>query len=123
MNIVKISNAEREVMKIVWNKDEEVTAAEIIKELGDKNKWKLTTVLTLANRLVEKNVLKVRKEKRVNYYSANVSRDEYKSYQANDFIDNVYGGSVKSLIASLYDNKKIDETDIKELKNWLKEVQ
>ncbi len=123
MNIVKISNAEREVMKIVWNKDEEVTAADIIKELGDKNKWKLTTVLTLANRLVEKNVLKVRKEKRVNYYSANVSRDEYKSYQANDFIDNVYGGSVKSLIASLYDNKKIDETDIKELKNWLKEVQ
>jgi BlaI family penicillinase repressor len=123
LNIVKISNAEREVMKIVWNKDEEVTAADIIKELGDKNKWKLTTVLTLANRLVEKNVLKVRKEKRVNYYSANVSRDEYKSYQANDFIDNVYGGSVKSLIASLYDNKKIDETDIKELKNWLKEVQ
>lgn len=123
MNIVKISNAEREIMKIVWNKDEEVTAAGIIKELGDKNKWKLTTVLTLANRLVEKNVLKVRKEKRVNYYSANVSRDEYKSYQANDFIDNMYGGSVKSLIASLYDNKKIDKTDIKELKNWIKEVQ
>lgn len=122
MNITKISNAEHEIMKIVWEKGEEVTAADIMEELRHRNKWKLTTVLTLANRLVEKNVLRVRKEKRVNYYSPNVSRDEYKSYQANDFIDNMYDGSVKSLIASLYDNKKIDENDIDELKNWLKGI-
>ena len=29
----------------------------------------------------------------------------------------MYGGSVKSLVASLYNNKKIDEKDIKELKD------
>jgi predicted transcriptional regulator len=32
----------------------------------------------------------------------------------------MYGGSIKSLVASLYDNKKIDEDDLKELKDWIR---
>lgn len=122
MNIVKISDAEYEVMKIIWNKNEEVTAVDIIDELGEENTWKHTTILTLAKRLVDKNVLKVRKEGRFNYYSPTVSKDEYKSRQANDFIEDMYGGSIKSLVASLYGNKKISEEDIRELKDWIRGV-
>ncbi len=120
MKVIKISDAEYEIMKIIWNEDEEVTTADIIEKLGEDNFWKHTTILTLAKRLVDKNVLKVRKEGRVNYYSPKISRDEYKSYQANGFIDDMYGGSIKSLVASLYDNKKIDEDDLKELKDWIR---
>jgi BlaI family penicillinase repressor len=120
LKVIKISDAEYEIMKIIWNEDEEVTTADIIEKLGEDNFWKHTTILTLAKRLVDKNVLKVRKEGRVNYYSPKISRDEYKSYQANGFIDDMYGGSIKSLVASLYDNKKIDEDDLKELKDWIR---
>lgn len=62
MNIVKISEAEYEIMKIIWDVDGEVTTADIIEKLGEDNTWKHTTILTLAKRLVEKNVLKVRKK-------------------------------------------------------------
>ncbi len=109
-------------MKIIWDEEGEVTTADIIEKLGEENIWKRTTILTLARRLVDKNVLKVRKEGRVNYYSPTISKDEYKSYQADSFIEDMYGGSVKSLIASLYNNKKIDEKDIKELKDWIGRV-
>lgn len=122
MNIVKISEAEYEIMKIIWDVDGEVTTADIIEKLGEDNTWKHTTILTLAKRLVEKNVLKVRKKGRINYYSPVVSKDEYKSYQAEDFLEEMYGGSVKSLVASLYNNNKIDEEDIKELKDWIRRV-
>lgn len=122
MNIIKISDAEYEIMKIIWGEEGEVTTADIIEKLGKDNFWKRTTILTLAKRLVDKNVLKVRKEGRVNYYSPTISKDEYKSYQANDFIEDMYGGSIKSLVASLYNNKKIDEEDIKELKDWIRRV-
>ncbi|MBC8587044.1 BlaI/MecI/CopY family transcriptional regulator [Paratissierella segnis] len=120
MKITKISDAEYEIMGIIWNEDGEVTAADIIEKLGEDNFWKHTTILTLAKRLVDKNVLKVRKEGRVNYYSPKISKEEYKSYQANGFVEDMYDGSVKSLIASLYDNKKIDEKDLKELKDWIR---
>mgnify|MGYP001025546714 CR=1 FL=1 len=121
MDIVKISDAEHEIMEIIWETEGEVTTADIIEQLGE-DKWKHTTILTLASRLVDKNVLKVRKEGRINYYSPTISKDEYKSYQADDFLEEMYGGSVKSLIASLYNNKKIDEEDIKELQDWIRRV-
>lgn len=122
LEIVKISEAEYEIMKIIWKEEDEVTTAKIIEELGEDNLWKHTTILTLAKRLVDKNVLKVRKEGKINYYSPTISKDEYKSYQADDFIEDMYGGSVKSLVASLYKNKKISEEDIKELKDWIRRV-
>lgn len=122
MDIVKISDAEYEIMEIIWGVEGEVTTAGIIEKLGEENRWKHTTILTLASRLVDKNILKVRKEGRINYYSPTISKDEYKSYQADDFLEEMYGGSVKSLIASLYNNKKIDEEDIKELKDWIRRV-
>lgn len=122
MDIIKISDAEYEIMEIIWNESEEVTSADIIEKLGKDNFWKHTTILTLAKRLVDKNVLNIRKEKRINYYSPKISKDEYKSYQANGFIEEMYDGSIKSLVASLYDNKKIDEEDLKELKNWIRRL-
>ena len=122
MDIIKISDAEYAIMEIIWNEGGEVTTADIIEKLGEDNFWKHTTILTLAKRLVDKNVLKVRKEKRVNYYSPKITKDEYKSYQANGFIEDMYDGSVKSLVASLYDNKRIDEKDVKELKDWIRRL-
>ena len=119
MNIVKISDAEYEIMEIIWSLEKDVTSADIIENLGENILWKHTTILTLATRLVDKNVLSVRKEGRINYYSPNLSKDEYASYQANDFIEDMYGGNVKSLVASLYDNKKLNKEDIKELRDWL----
>ena len=122
MNIIKVSDAEYEIMEIIWNEEGEVTTADIIEKVGEDNLWKHTTILTLAKRLVDKNVLKVRKKGRINYYSPTITKDEYKSYQADDFIEEMYGGSVKSLVASLYDNRKIAEKDIKELKDWIRRV-
>jgi len=122
LDIIKISDAEYEIMEIIWNEEGEVTTADIIEKLGEDNFWKHTTILTLAKRLVDKNVLNVRKEKRVNYYSPKISKDEYKSCQANGFIGDMYDGSIKSLVASLYDNKRINEKDLKELKDWIRRL-
>ena len=56
----KISDAEWEVMKIVWSK-EEITANEIIESLNGKQEWKNTTVKSLINRLLNKEAIGFRK--------------------------------------------------------------
>lgn len=122
MDIIKISDAEYEIMDIIWNANKEITSADIMEKLGEDNSWKHTTILTLAKRLVDKNVLKVRKENRINYYSPKISKDEYKSYQANGLMEDMYNGSVKSLVASLYDNKRINQKDLNELKDWIRRL-
>lgn len=119
MRSMRMSEAECEVMEIVWKAGGEVSTADIIEQLKEKNSWKHTTILTLAKRLVDKRMLEVRKEKRMNYYRPLVSKQEYQSLQADDFVNTMYSGSIKSLVASLYDNGKIDEEDLKELNEWI----
>ena len=105
MDIIKISDAEYEIMEIIWGADGEVTTADIIEKLGEDNFWKHTTILTLAKRLVDKNVLKVRKEKRVNYYSLKLARMNINLIKPMA-LSRICDGSIKSLVVSLYDNKK-----------------
>ena len=53
----RISEAEWEVMKVLWKKSP-MTANDIVKELTGKTHWKRETIRTLINRLVGKKVLK-----------------------------------------------------------------
>lgn len=122
MQLGKISEAEMQIMKIVWNKKGSVTTANILEELPKENEWKTTTVMTLLSRLVEKDILKVTKIGKLNNYSANVTEDEYKAVQSDNFLEDMHNGSVKNFIATLFNNNKISKNDIDELKNWLKKV-
>ncbi|MFT8348152.1 BlaI/MecI/CopY family transcriptional regulator [Clostridium saccharoperbutylacetonicum] len=122
MKIGKISDAEMEVMKIIWNKNRQVTTADILEELPKENSWKITTVMTLISRLTEKGILEVAKLGKLNNYSAKITEEEYKAIQANNFLEDMHNGSVKNFIATLFNNKKISKEDISDLKKWLKDV-
>lgn len=54
--IPKISEAELEVMKVLWSKSPQ-TANEIIQALEGQMNWNPKTVRTLINRLVKKQVI------------------------------------------------------------------
>ena len=122
MKIPKITEAEMEIMKIIWEENKEMTTAEILEKLPKENSWKTTTVMTLVTRLIEKNVLNVNKVGKLNHYSAIVTEEEYKAVQTDVFLDDMHNGSIKNFIATLYNSRKISKKDIADLKNWIKEV-
>ncbi|MBM7642259.1 CopY/TcrY family copper transport repressor [Streptococcus loxodontisalivarius] len=51
-----ISNAEWEIMRVVWTK-QETTSSEILDVLSQKTEWTASTVKTLLRRLVDKSYL------------------------------------------------------------------
>lgn len=122
MKLGKISEAEMEIMKIIWGKNEQITTAEILEKLPKENSWKTTTVMTLISRLVEKGILSVEKIGKLNHYAAKVAEEEYKAIQTDDFLEDMHKGSVKNFMATLFNHKKLSSKDISELKDWLKEV-
>lgn len=122
MKLMKISDSEMEIMKIIWRKDEPISTAVILEELPKENSWKTTTVMTLLSRLVEKGILKVKKIGKLNHYVPKVTEEEYKGVQTNMFLEDMHNGSVKNFMATLYNNKNISEEDISELKKWIDEV-
>ena len=118
---LKISEAEMEIMKIVWASGEEITTNDILNSLPKDNLWKLTTVLTLASRLIKKGILKTDKRGKTNYYTEIMSEEEYKEVQSRMFLEEVHSGSIKSFIATLYNGKKVNKKDLEELKEWFLE--
>ncbi|WP_238860595.1 BlaI/MecI/CopY family transcriptional regulator [Clostridium sp. YIM B02569] len=122
MKLGKISDAEMEIMKIIWNKNDQITTAEILDALPKENSWKVTTIMTLISRLTEKGILSVTKVGKLNNYFPKITEEEYKAIQTDNFLEDMHKGSVKSFMATLFNNKKISNKDIAELKEWLKEV-
>lgn len=118
--IPKISNAEWEVMKVIWNHPE-ITSINIIHELQDKVEWKPPTIKSLINRLLNKNVISFKKLGNEYLYFSLVSEDECIKLESKSFINKVFNGSIKSMLLSFVESKEISESDIEELKNILKQ--
>lgn len=118
IKIPKISDAEAEIMRIVWAADAPITSNEILERQPKGKDWKITTVLTLATRLTEKGILTSTRKGRAHFYSPLVTEAEYKKSQAKTFLENMYGGSVKKFIATLYDGEEVDKAELEELKEW-----
>lgn len=120
MMIQTLSEAEKEIMDIIWDGETPVTSSEILQRVNPEKNWKPQTVSTFLTRLVNKKYLKVEYKKGVtNYYSCLVDRKQYEQSSLERLFVKNYGGSLKRLVASLTDSDAVTENDIDELKKWL----
>lgn len=118
-NFQKMSEAEAEVMRLIWAADGTITSAKIIKELGEKKDWKPSTIWTFLGRLVEKGLVTAMKSGKTNYYTPTVTEDEYRREETRQFLNSVHGGSVKSFFAALNAGNDLRADELDELKQWL----
>ena len=118
----KISETEMELMKAIWACDHPITSNELLDTFAQKGKeWKSQTISTFLSRLVDKGVLIATKQGRSNTYLPCISQEEYKLLETQNVLDGIYQGSVKNMIAALYDGDKLSDEDIAELKQWFSE--
>ncbi len=117
---MKISDSEMKIMRLIWRRGEAVSASWLLDEAGED--WKITTVLTFLKRLCDKKMLEVRKAGKTNLYSAIVTEDEYKRCKSEEFLNDMYSGSVKNFLAALYGGEKPSKNDIEDIKKWFDEL-
>lgn len=119
-DIPRISEAEWEIMKIIWSKSP-LTANEIIESLEGKTDWKPKTIRTLISRLVEKKAMGVDQEGKFYSYYPLVAEEECLKAETKSFLKRLYGGSMKPFLVNFLREEKLSSEDIKELKNILDE--
>lgn len=113
----KISQAELEVMRLLWKSDNPMTSTQIRVKLKELKGWEKSTVLTLIKRLVEKGAICCDKED-VFYYSPIVTEQEYIDYHTQSLVNKLYNGSLKNYVLSLCNRSKLTRDDIQELKDY-----
>lgn len=117
----KISDAELEIMKIVWGNAGETTLFSYIMDslAAQGRPCQKNTLIVLLSRLVGKGYLSARKMGRKNEYMPLVSEAEYQTMQTQNFIDKIYEGSVKGLVANLIAGDLLTDEEYEELKKLL----
>ncbi|MCR8630160.1 MULTISPECIES: BlaI/MecI/CopY family transcriptional regulator [Paenibacillus] len=115
---MQITKAEMEIMQVVWECGERMTTKEIAEKLPDK---KITTLLTLAGRLIDKGALhsiKLGRSHAYEYWAA-ISEKEYQKMQTQSFVRAIHNGSAKSLISALFKDENLTKKDIDELREFI----
>ena len=121
--IQKLPDSELDVMIALWNGHGEMTRSEIEEFMNQKKKLAPTTILTLLSRLEKKKFVSVKKEGKANLYRALVTQEQYQQQEGKHVLEKLYGNSLKNFVATLYQGKQIDQSDIEELEAFLQELE
>ena len=117
--VQQVSDSELELMKIVWANGGCVLYAQITEELAKSGRaWQKNTIITLLSRLMEKGLLKTSKIGRRNRYTALVPEGDYQAVQTERFVDKIYEGNAKGLVAALIQKELLSAEDYEGLKAY-----
>ena len=119
-SLPQISDAEFEVMKIVWQ-HAPISTNEITDRLVKTTSWSPKTIQTLIKRLVNKGALTYEKQSRVFVYTPLVGEAEYIGQESSSFLKRFYNGNIASMVSAFLDSDKLTEKEIDSLRSLLSE--
>ncbi|CEY29116.1 transcriptional repressor [Streptococcus pneumoniae] len=111
---MQISDAEWQVMKIIWMQGEQ-TSTDLIRVLAERFDWSKSTIQTLLARLVEKECLTRKKEGKSFVYSALLTLDQSRDLLVQDIKDKVCSRRIKNLLAGLITECDFTQADLEDL--------
>ena len=119
--VQQLSDAELEIMKVVWGNPEEVTLFPFIMDgLAARGKpCQKNTLIVLLSRLMNKGFLRAKKIGRRNEYTTLVSETEYQAAQTKNFLNKIYEGNAKGLVSNLILGDLLTDEEYEELKGRL----
>ncbi len=117
---MQISDAEWQVMKIIWMQGEQ-TSTDLIRVLAERFDWSKSTIQTLLARLVEKECLTRKKEGKSFIYSALLTLDQSRDLLVQDIKDKVCSRRIKNLLADLIMECDFTLADLEDLEAVISE--
>jgi len=114
---VRISEAEWEVMKLLWQRAPQ-TAQELAAELAGT--WTESTVKTLLNRLVRKGALDYETAGKAFLYSPTITQSECRAAESASFLERVFDGSLSPMLAHFVESHSLSDSELAELEKLVR---
>ncbi|WNG36489.1 BlaI/MecI/CopY family transcriptional regulator [Archangium violaceum] len=122
MSRVSISEAESQVMEVLWRAGEAIPAEQVISALVRQQHWQEATIKTLLNRLLKKGAIRAEKDGRRYLYTAVLKRDEWVTSESKNLLDRLFGGRIAPLVAHFGSQSKLSKSDLAELTRLIEEM-
>lgn len=118
----RISDAELDLMEVLWAAAEPLTSAEVAERLEAHRDWSFATIKTMLSRLAGKGAISHREDGRRFLYSPAIQREAYVGSESKRFVERLFGGRLSPLVARLAEEDGLDAKDIAEIEKLLKEL-
>ena len=117
--VPSISDAEWQVMEVVWAQPEPVSANDIVARLEHSSDWNPKTIKTMLNRLVNKGALGYEPDGKRYLYKPRVARDECVRVQTRSFLSRVFGGATGAALLHFVEEHDLSPDEIEQLRRLL----
>ena len=118
----QISEAEFEVMKVIW-KYAPISTNEITEKLLQTTNWSPKTIQTLIKRLVTKGALTYEKQSRMFIYTPVVKESEYIGQESSSFLNRYYDGDITAMVSAYIESDKLSESELDTIRMLLSQKQ
>ena len=111
---MKLSETEWQIMNALWQRYPASTR-DVLERLPENINWAYTTVKTMLNRLVTKNVVSERKRANTSLYEPLLTKHKARRSAFANLLNNAFEGTVGPLMHFLVEDKKLSPEQRKEL--------
>ena len=119
-SLPQISEAEFEVMKVVWHHAPISTNNRArLDRLVKTTTWSPKTIQTLIKRLVTKGALTYEKQSRVFVYTPLVGEEEYINHESTSFLKRFYNGNLSAMLSAYLEHDRLSENELDTLRSLL----
>ena len=117
----KLPDTELKVMQVIWHNETPISTVAIREELQKERPWNLSALQTLLGRLVNRGFLQTDKQGKSRYYEPLVSEEEYLTEDSKRYFQKWTGGSLRDLVACLYENHTVTKEELEDLKAFIEQ--
>lgn len=118
MKLPQISEAEYEVMKIIW-KYAPVSTNQVTEKLTQTTDWSPKTIQTMLKRLTSKGALSYEKHSRMFVYTPVFSEADYLRQKNTSFLDRYYNGNLSAMVSSFLTTEELSREELASLRTLL----
>ncbi len=121
-NIPRLPDAELDIMTVLWRHEPPVRIVDIFNELQSVRPVSKATIHTHIELLQDRGFIKIEfspDKRSYKMLTPLISEDEYRTAEADSFIDRLCGGKWQKLIAALTASNKLTEDEVVELRQLL----
>jgi predicted transcriptional regulator len=119
---ITISDAESQVMEVLWQASKPLPADEVAAALAPAHAWQESTVKTMLNRLLNKGALSAQKDGRRYLYSPALPREQWITTESTGLVERLFGGRIAPLVAAFGKQHKLSREDLDELSRLVEEM-
>jgi len=115
-----LTDQELEIMKIVWQLGR-ATVRDVYETMLARRRIAYTTVMTMMKIMEEKQHLKRTLDGRAYVYEPTRPKKQMIREMVSEFINRVFNGSAEPLLAHLVEDKRLSESELKQIAKMIRD--